>query len=556
MTRLIDRTTAARNARRRLAFRIGAFVATAVLAGAAACTDVTTAPKSSVSSGNVFNDPGAYRAAVAKLYGTLALAGPGDADAGSSDIQGIDSGFGQYLRAWWNLQELPTDEATLAWNDQSAGVQDLNSQTWTPSNGTVTAMFARILLQATLSSEYLRQTTDAKLDERGVTTTLRADIKRYRAEARFLRALSYWHGIDLFGRMPLITEESPIGAGAPAAATRQVLFDFVAKELHEARADLPAANRADATQYGRATQAAVDMLLAHLYLNAEVYTGTPRYDSVLVARQRVIANGTFSLDPKYQNLFLADNNTSPEIIFAVPVDGARTRTYGGTTYIAHAEFGGDVGGVEAGADLGLNGGWYGLRARREFAGLFDGLTGDVRGAIRTGDPAIVFVEGQSPTLTKQVDNFGEGFRIHKFRNVTKAGVGGSDQNFVDIDFPMFRLADAYLMYAEAVARGAGGSRSTAVGYINALRTRASAPQIADPELTPIFVLEERGRELFWEGHRRTDLIRYGMFTGGTKLWQFKGGAANGTATDTKFNLYPIPAVDRASNPNLEQNPGY
>ena len=552
--RIADRQ---RGARRRRAIRLGAAAcgALAMLVGAA-CTDVTTEPKSSVSSGNVFNDPGAYRAGVAKLYGTLALAGPGDADAGSSDIQGIDSGFGQYLRAWWNLQELPTDEATLAWNDASAGVQDLNSQTWTTANGTVTAMYARILLQATLASEYLRQTTDAKVAERGATAALRADITRYRAEARFLRALSYWHAIDLFARVPLVTEATPVGAGAPPQASRQQLFDFVVTELHQARADLPAANRADATQYGRATQAAVDMLLAKLYLNAAVYTGTARYDSVVVATGRVIGTNAFQLDTRYQNLFLADNHTSPEIIFAVPVDGGRTRTYGGTTYIAHAQFGDNVGGVEAGADLGLNGGWYGLRARRDFADLFNGLTGDQRGNVRTGDPAIVFAQGQSPTLTKQVDNYGEGYRIHKFRNVTKAGVGGSDRNFVDIDFPMFRLADAYLMYAEAVTRGGGGSRATALGYVNALRDRATSPVITDAELTTSFLLDERARELFWEAHRRSDLIRYGLFTGGGKLWQFKGGVASGTATDAKFDLYPIPAVERAANPSLEQNPGY
>ncbi|HEX8907205.1 MAG TPA: RagB/SusD family nutrient uptake outer membrane protein, partial [Longimicrobiaceae bacterium] len=206
--------------------------------------------------------------------------------------------------------------------------------------------------------------------------------------------------------------------------------------------------------------------------------------------------------------------------------------------------------------LGLNGGWYGLRARREFGALFSGLTGDQRGGVQTGALAIVYTRGQSLDLTKQVDNFGEGYRVHKFRNVTKAGTGGSDQNFVDIDFPMFRLADAYLMYAEAVTRGGGGTRATALQYVNALRTRAGAPTIADAELTTNFLLDERGRELFWEGHRRTDLIRFGAFTGGTKLWQFKGGTASGTATPAFRNLFPIPAVELAANPGLTQNSGY
>ena len=528
----------------------------ALAAGAGACTDVTTQPRSAVSSANVFNDAGAYQAAVAKLYGTLALAGPGDADAGSSDIQGIDSGFGQYLRAWWNLQQLPTDEATLAWNDQSAGVQDLNSQTWTTGNGTVTAMYARVLLQSTLASEFLRQTTDELLAQRNVPTALRADVKRFRAEARFLRALSVWHAIDLFGSVPLVTEETPVGGSAPPQASRQELFDFAVRELQAARADLPAGNRTDATQYGRATQAAVDMLLAKLYLNAQVYTGTARFDSVVAATQRVIGSNAYQLDTRYLNLFLADNHTSPELIFAVPVDGARTRTYGGTTYLAHAGFGDNRSDVQAGRDLGLNGGWYGLRARREFGALFEGLTGDQRGGIQSGAQAIVYTPGQSLVLTKQVDNFGEGYRVHKFRNVTKAGTGGADQNFVDIDFPLFRLADAYLMYAEAVVRGGGGSRATALQQVNALRARAGGPSITDAQLTTAFLLDERARELFWEGHRRTDLIRFGAFTGGTKLWQFKGGVPAGTATPPFRNLYPIPAAELAANPGLTQNAGY
>ena len=531
--------------------RATALAALALLA-AAGCTDVTTEPRSAISSANVFNDATAYRSAVAKLYGTLALSGPGDTDG---DIQGIDPGFGQYLRAYWNLQELPTDEATLAWNDQSAGVQDLNSQTWTPANGTITAMYARIALQTVLAANFLRETTDERLTARGVPQAERAEIARYRAEARFLRALSYWHAIDLFGSVPFVTEESPIGGSAPPQASRQRLYEYAVAELTAIRDQLPAGNPADATQYGRATQGAVDMLLAKLYLNAPVYTGTARHAEALQAAQRVI-QGSYRLDDRYLDLFLADNHTSPEIVFAIPQDGARTRTFGGMTFIIHAAFGPDVGGVEAGRDLGINGGWYGIRARRNFADLFDGLTGDVRGSIRTGPQAIVFATGQTPDLTTQVDNFGQGFRINKFRNVTSTGAPGKDNNFVDTDFPVFRLADAYLMYAEAALRGGGGSPATALQYVNALRTRAGAPTITQSELTVDFLLDERARELFWEAHRRTDLIRYGRFTGGTKLWQFKGGVQGGRATEAFRNLYPIPAAELAAGPGLVQNTGY
>jgi hypothetical protein len=124
---------------------------------------------------------------------------------------------------------------------------------------------------------------------------------------------------------------------------------------------------------------------------------------------------------------------------------------------------------------------------------------------------------------------------------------------------MFRLADAYLMYAEAVLRGGGGTRAQALTYVNALRQRAygnASGNITDPELTLDFVLAERGRELLWEGHRRVDLVRYGLFTGGTYLWAWKGGAVAGTATGTHLDLYPLPVSEIVANPNLTQNPGY
>jgi hypothetical protein len=144
-------------------------------------------------------------------------------------------------------------------------------------------------------------------------------------------------------------------------------------------------------------------------------------------------------------------------------------------------------------------------------------------------------------------------------NKTSAGVAGSNATHPDTDFPMFRLGDAYLIYAEAHLRGGGGDRPQALAYVNALRQRAygnTSGDISDPELTLQFILDERGRELLWEAHRRTDLIRYGLFTGGAYVWQWKGGAPAGTATETFRDLYPLPASELVANPNLTQNPGY
>ncbi|MEL4457047.1 RagB/SusD family nutrient uptake outer membrane protein, partial [Lutimonas vermicola] len=157
-------------------------------------------------------------------------------------------------------------------------------------------------------------------------------------------------------------------------------------------------------------------------------------------------------------------------------------------------------------------------------------------------------------------NFSNGYAIEKFINLDVNGNQGSDGSgeFVDVDFPMFRLGDAYLMYAEAFLRGGGGSASEAAGYINKLRERAygsPAGNIDATDLTLDFILDERSRELHWEGHRRTDLIRFNQFTE-NGVWPWKGGVMEGKPTEKFRDLYPIPSSDIIANPDLEQNPGY
>jgi hypothetical protein len=512
-----------------------------LLLGAVACDeDLTVEPKSTVTSGNIFNDPASYRAFLAKLYAGLAVSGQ-TGPHGDPDIAGIDEGFSQYIRGYWQLQQLPSDEAIIGWGD--IGLPELNTQLWASSNVFIHAMYSRIYYQVALVNEFLRETTDEKLASRGVSAELKAQIQQYRAEARFLRALSYYHALDLFGNVPLVDESFDI-TGFPTQATRAEVFNFVESEVEEIRAQLPTRT---AAQYGRASQSAVDMVLAKVFLNAEVYTGTARYADARTAAEAVIGAG-YTLDQNFLRMFSADNHTSPELIFSVPQDGERTRTWGGTTYLVHAGVGGNMNANDFGIDFA----WWGLRLRPEAVDRYEGGAG---GPDRR--TSFFFTNGQSKTINN-VGDFFQGIGGPKYRNVTSTGQAGSHPTFPDTDFPMFRLADAYLMYAEAVLRGGGGSRATALGYVNQLRQRAyggPGGDITDAQLTLDFILDERSRELLWEAHRRQDLIRFGRFSD-VGVWTWKGGVQAGRTTEEFRDLYPIPASELAANPNIEQNAGY
>jgi hypothetical protein len=515
------------------------FVASALLIGVAAC-DVTTEPKSTVTEANVFNDTQSYEAFLAKLYAGLSVTGQ-QGPHGNSDFSRLDEGFSHYGRQLWQLQELPTDEAVLGWGD--AGIPEMITMQWASSNQFVQMMYSRVFYQVSLVNEFLRATSAEKLEERG-HQNLAAEIAPMRAEARFLRAFSYWHGIDLWGNIPLVTEDFVIGATPPEQSDRATIYQYVVDELNDIRGDLPAAG---AAEYGRVDQGAVAMLLAKLYMNAEVYIGADQYSLALTEAERAIG-GAYSLAPNYQLNFMADNQNSPEIIWAVAQDGDRTRQWGGLTFLIHAAVGGNM---NAG-DFGIDGGWWGIRVLPEHVAHFPG------GAASLDGRALFFTDGQNLEVPN-ISNFNDGYAGTKFTNRTSAGVAGSHPTFPDTDFPVFRLADAYLTYAEAHLRGGGGTAAAALGYVNELRERAygdPSGNITAGELTLDFILDERARELWWEGHRRTDLIRFGVFTGGDYIWSWKGGTQGGAAVADRFNLYPLPASELLANPSLTQNPGY
>ncbi len=517
-------------------------VAGTALVLSAGCMDPTVAPVSTINSETVFTEPSAYKSLLAKVYAGLAVTGQAGC-CGQPDLGGgFDEGFSQYWRLYWQMQTLPTDDAMIAWNDQA--LSELNTQMWSSSNGFLTAMYYRIYFQVAMANVLLRETTNAKLDSRNVPAGLRTEIAQYRAEARFLRALSYYHAVDLFGAVPLVDENTPVSE-APAQATRAAVYQFAVDELIAIRNQLPAMG---AAEYGRVDQGAVAMLLAKLYMNAGVYTGTPRYSDAMTEVQAIIASNAYQLDPNYLRMFAPDNNASPEIIFAIPQDGARMKNYGGTTFLVHA----NVGGPLNNANFGINGGWWGLRMRRETRTKFPAI------GAGAADGRAAFWADMDSSYIGDMFTFTQGTAAPKYTNRTTGGVNGSDQEFADTDVPMWRLADVYLMYNELQLRGAGGVAATGLGYINALRGRAygnTSGDIVEGTRTLAFVLDERARELYMEGHRRQDLIRYGIFTGPT-VWAFKGGTAAGGTTQSFRDLYPLPASELIANRNLTQNTGY
>ncbi len=515
---------------------------TLLLALSVSCiSDLDTKPidKNIITSKDAYDNPEAYRQVLAKIYSVFALSGQ-IGPSGNPDIATNDEGTSNYLRQLWNMQELTTDEAICAWNN--VGLPDLHNQSWSAANDYVTITYERIYYLIAIANEYLRETTESKLNGRGVTEELKTGIGYYRAEARFLRALAYYQALDLYGNVPFVEESEGVGAFNPQQIQRADLFTWLEQELNDI---IPLLKAPRTNEYARADQAAAWMVLAKMYLNAEIYTGRPMYSEAITYCNKIIPY--YQLDDNYRHLFMADNHTAQGIIFPIAFDGNHTQTYGGTTFLIFAAIGGDS---LVAQDYGVSGGWAGNRTTEDFAAKFD--PDDQR--------AFFFTKGQTSQEIDLVSDFKQGVIVTKFSNMQSSGQAGSNLNFVDTDFPMFRLADVYLMYAEAVLRGGtGGNLETALTYVNNLRDRAygnTTHRIGNADLTLDFILEERARELYWEGHRRTDLIRYGRFSQTSYLWPWKGGLKNGRSVSKTYDLFPLPSSDLGANPNLQQNPGY
>ena len=502
--------------------------------------DLNQMPHTETTSASVYAEAANYKAVLAKIYASFVINGQqkggGNADLASNNGQ-------DYMRSFFNLQECGTDEVASTWLEGDK-VGDLTYLSWDANDPWVADMYYRIYYTIALANEFLRNAGDAKIA--GFTDAEQQDIRHFRAEARFLRALAYYHALDLFRNVPFVTEADQVGAFIPPRYEATQVFNFIESELKAIDPDLLSK---DATEYGRASKAAAWTLLSKLYLNAQVYTGTDHYTDCITYCNKVISEGGYSLESDFKKLFNADNNKrTNEIIFPLPIDAVHTVSWGATTYLICGEVS-NTSDFQKPENYGVTSGWGMFRVRGEIPAKFNAADGR----------NLFFTEGQTQYLDV-IDNQRNGYFLEKWTNLTDDGQTASNtvDGGVNTDFPLFRLADVYLMLAESVLRGgSGSSQGTALDLVNQLRARAfgdkyeASGKINLAELTTDFILDERARELCWECTRRTDLIRYNKFTTADYIWQWKGGIKDGRAVDSKYNIYPIPASDLTANPNLK-----
>lgn len=502
-------------------------------------------------------DESGYIAGLTKLYFNFV-------SNETTDLQVSDAGASELVRAFWTVQEVTSDACKGAW-ENDAWVRAMNTNTWSDADNDATyAVYVRTLQGIAYTNEYLRQTASDRLSDRGVSSELAAKIQGFRAEARFLRAYFYWMALDVFGDVPFTTENSPFGGGVnPKQASRKDVFDYCISELTALAADdspMPAAR----SNYPRADKGAVLGLLARMYLNAEVYTGTPMWQEAKDACEDIFTMG-YSLCPEYADLFRGDNGENPEalneVLFGISYDAEQTQSYGGTSYLTLAAIAAtDVSSTQM--INGVNNGWGGIRVPYEYvekyfnvrnadysAGTYD--VNDKRGRM-------FYIKGRSESMDGALYVFLNGWSCLKFNNIPHNMdqdsylATAASKAYSDIDFPMIRLGEIYLIYAEACMNL--GQANTALPKVQDLAARAGVT--APTSITQEWLIEERARELMWEGHRRTDLIRYGKFTSSSFLWTYKGGSFSGQGFDDHMKIFAIPASELASNPELHQNPGY
>ena len=533
------------------------FSAVAAAAMLTACVgDLNTIPlnKTDVTSETAYGaDEEGYVQGLTKIYFQLV-------SNNTQDLQVADGGASEFIRAFWSTQEVTADAAKCAWGD--AWVNDLNNNTWKGDvlNDAVYAVYVRTLQGIAYVNEYLRQTSNDNLDLRGCSADVKAKVQQFRAEARFLRAYFYWAAMDTFGQVPFSTENTQFGGGYnPPQKPAAEIFDFIVDELNDLASEgsaMPAAQ----SNYPRADKGSVLGLLARVYLNAEVYAGKEMWPEAKATCEKIYGLG-YALAPTHAELFRGDNgenaDAKKEMLFAASYDAENNQSYGGTTYLTLSTLSGEDGAVNI---TGINGGWAGNRVPYEYVAKW--FT-DVKGQnYETGEytytdkrAGYFYIKGRSESMQDNLNTFLNGWSCIKYNNVPHDvdpidyAATAATKNFSDIDWPLIRLGEINLIYAEACMH-AGGDASAQVKAL-ADRAGVAAPAKIDAD----FLLAERSRELMWEAHRRTDLIRFGKWISGYN-WTYKGGNFGGQDLPSHFNVFPVPSTELSTNLDLQQNPGY
>ena len=469
---------------------------------------------------------------------------------------------------YWRMQELSTDEAIIPARDgnfdDGGQYRQMHYHTWTIDHPYVTGIWQWGFGGINNCNRLITLTNASKASDASKVASI--------AEVKAMRALYYYFMMEIYGNVPIITDFPT--TTLPATKPRAEVFKFIETELLSILQQLPAKTNISATnilQYGRPTKGMVFALLAKMYLNAGVYTGTPRYTDVVAMADSVQRNPNYTLDARFRDIFLPTNGPQVnETIFAVPYDqqipGNQFTRFGFFAFLAPSY----------GFNVGLS---IAMSTTPEFYARFN-LKGDVRNntwlvgpqflpdgnggfttqpALYPGTanqivitPNLVLVPGKPMDLGNTLASQASGIRsIKYYPDPTMIQATRLNSN----DIPVFRLADVLLMKAEAILRGApattvNGVLQTPDVLVNRLRTRAGAPSAAGITLDEL--LDERARELSWEGWRRNDLIRFGQFEKEYPL-------PNDVLTmnkDVTRRLYPIPASEIRLNSSLVQNPGY
>lgn len=529
----------------------------------------------------VYSTADGYIGVLAKCYSTLILTGQKGGDGGDGDLIGANEGYSGYVRLLFYLEELPTDNFLMP--SSSNGLRQCLNITWGPGNtAVVTWTYQRLYMAVAYSNEFLRECTESKLRDRGVWDELKDKYLEYRAQARMIRAYSYMMLCNLFGDVPMIDES--IGAkDLPEQWSRERIFDWTVSEVRQIIGEEGNSNELLAAPkgalYGQVDRVAGWYLLARMYLNAETWIGRDCYQLAYDYSKKIIDSGAYPLERDYRHLFLADNDRCTEIIWPLAQDGLKAQSSAGTNFYVKAFVNGPMNELYQ-TGVGSKG-WGNVRSKTTLVKAFDPADvqfdindtwgnnkADKRAQFMTAlDNQVMETWDENEAMTS---TYTRGYGYIKWRNVTRDDkICASGDTYTSIDFPLMRSADAYLMAAEAILRGASGSHAEALGYVNEIRQRAYMSgnyavagvrsdvdgKISEAELTLDFILDERQREFASECMRRDDLVRFGLFTKG-RNWDWKNGERLGSDVDEHFNIFPIPETELNNNPTLKQNEGY